>query len=144
MYGVHGDVRGQPAVKQNKAVIISSKTLHVWAADTRSLMHWCRLQLVHTGPSDSPHSKCVNKKNSSADMNTYSFLTLIVSVTHAHARLSAWACAGLVAVCLMFVFFFYSDMERHFHTHILPSKNKAVTSNHGYFSLSATVGPLLS
>lgn len=32
-------------------------------------------------------------------------------------------------------------MERHFHTHILPSKNKAVTSKHGYFCWSASGSP---
>lgn len=135
--------------RQNKAIIISSITLNVWAActfaGTRSLVLWCCLQLVHVGPSDSPHiSKCVNKENSSADMNVdYFGYGLIASAVHAHVCLSAWPCTGRVAVCFMCLFFFYSDMERHFHTHILPSKNKAVTSNNGYFRWSATVGPLL-
>lgn len=66
------------------------------------------------------------------------------SISRARTRVIVCPAVHTARRCVFYVcFFFYSDMERHFHTHILPSKNKAVTSNGGYFSWSATVGPLL-
>lgn len=86
----------------------------MWAAstlaDTKSLMHWCCLQLVHVGPSDSPHiSKCVNKEKSSADINMYYFWFWQTSNSISRARTRVIVCLAVHTArrCVFYVCFFF-------------------------------------
>lgn len=60
--------------------------------------------------------------------------------THNCLPVCRWVHQCGYVMCL----YFDSNMKRHFHTHILHSKNKVMTSKNSYFSWSANIFPPLS